>query len=183
MAVVPPELREYIKEERAKGVDEQAITETLHSNGWEEESIAAAFAELDAPAETATEPTLQTTQTGEAEPETKRRAKRLFTMKLGAEDNVRGNDILSILFQLGFASIFLVNGIIALGKPSDFQGLLQAFPLAVQLGHIDWMITFAGINDLMLGSLILLGKAREFVWVWAGLWLAMVSIIKLIYLF
>ena len=183
MTVVPPELRDYIKEERAKGVDQQLIVESLHSNGWEESTIAAAFSEIDSPDAASPDTTQTATQPGPGSSDQKQRPKRLFTMRLGSEDNVRGNDILSILFQLGFASIFLVNGIIALGKPSDFEGLLQAFPLAVSLGHIDWMITFAGVNDLMLGSLILLGKAREFVWVWAGLWLAMVSIIKLIYLF
>lgn len=183
MASVAPELRQYIETELAKGNDKAVITETLYTNGWQIDAIQAAFEELeskspvsDASAESSS--AAESVGAEQAKPHMK-----LLTLKAGQEFGVQGNDFISILFQLGFASIFLVNGIIALGKPADFEGLLQAFPLAKQIGHIDWMITFAGINDLALGALILLGKARKLMWVWAGLWLAMVSIIKLIYLF
>jgi hypothetical protein len=182
-----PELKQYIETETAKGVDKTAITETLYTSGWQIDAIEAAFDELEAQQEA--QPVQQTEVTDHqntdenAPTDEPKKQKKLLTLKVGSESTVQGNDIISILFQLGFASIFLVNGIIALGKPADFEGLLNAFPLAVQFGHIDWMITFAGINDLALGSLILLGKARKLMWVWAGLWLAMVSIIKLIYLF
>jgi hypothetical protein len=181
-----PELKQYIETETAKGVDKAVITEALYTSGWQIDAIEAAFDELEGQQ---TQPDQQTVvtdhqNTDENAPlEEPTKQKKLLTLKVGSESTVQGNDIISILFQLGFASIFLVNGIIALGKPADFEGLLNAFPLAVQFGHIDWMITFAGINDLALGSLILLGKARKLMWVWAGLWLAMVSIIKLIYLF
>jgi hypothetical protein len=182
MPTIAPELRQYIESETAKGTDKATIIETLFTNGWQMDAIEAAFAELEsqpAPSNAA----VRSADSPEGAKQDPEHHMKLLTLKSGQEFGVQGNDAISILFQLGFASIFLVNGIVALGKPADFEGLLQAFPLAVQLGHIDWMITFAGINDLALGALILLGKARKIMWVWAGLWLAMVSIIKLIYLF
>lgn len=88
-----------------------------------------------------------------------------------------------IFFRIGFASIFLVNSVAAWMRPDDFYPLLSSFPAAQAVGRIDLLVLAASFNDLILGGLILSGIAKKYVFAWAGLWLTMVSTIKLVSLF
>jgi hypothetical protein len=90
--------------------------------------------------------------------------------------------LLAWIFRVGFASIFLINCVNAWVRPADFQGLLNSFPLPLIRDHTSLFIKFAGLNDLILGSLILSGKFKRYIWAWAGVWLAIVSLVKLVHI-
>ena len=85
-----------------------------------------------------------------------------------------------LFFRAGFASIFLVNAIVAVVTPGDFTKLItgniigQYFPEVV-ISPMGWFIAF---NDLILGILILLNKWKVFVYGWAGIWLLVIAGIK-----
>ena len=85
------------------------------------------------------------------------------------------------IFRFGFASIFIVNGIIAIVSPEDFRPLIeeniigQHFPT----GIVDIMIWVIVVNDLVLGALFISGKWRMLMYVWSGLWLLTIAGIKI----
>jgi len=87
------------------------------------------------------------------------------------------------LFRLGFASIFLVNAIVAAIKPHDFISLLSNNVVASLIGHEDVMVKIAMVNDALLGVLILVGWKRNWINAWAGTWLLLVATIKMMNLF
>lgn len=83
------------------------------------------------------------------------------------------------VFRLGFASIFLVNAIYAAFHPHDFTSLLNANLIARLLGHADFMVKIAMVNDLLIGIFILLNRHKKVVYTWAGCWLLLVAMLKL----
>ena len=83
------------------------------------------------------------------------------------------------LWRAGFASIFLVNSLVAWLEPEDFINLLEANFIGKHLSYIDWMVKLAAVNDLALGLAIVVGKWRRLVYVWAALWLLLVAGLKL----
>lgn len=87
------------------------------------------------------------------------------------------------IFRVGFAGIFLANGIIAALRPEDFMTLITGFPVTHAIGHADILVKLVALNDLLLATLILSGRAKKFVWAWAGAYLAAVSFVKLLSLF
>lgn len=88
-------------------------------------------------------------------------------------------DILYLAFKLGFASIFLVNALVAIVHPEDFKKLLELNRVAQMIGFTDAMIVIAMVNDALIGVCILLGRWKLLVYAWAGLWLLLVAVLKL----
>ena len=86
---------------------------------------------------------------------------------------------LQLIFRVGFASIFLINAVVAALRPEDFLGMLENNIIASRLGYHDLMIKFTMINDLLLGVFLLLGKYKRLVYPWAGAWLITVAGLKL----
>lgn len=83
------------------------------------------------------------------------------------------------LFRLGFASIFLVNAVYATLEPQSFIDMLNNNPVASLIGHADFMVKIAMVNDLLLGIFIIGGWRKRLVYAWAGLWLLLVAGLKL----
>ncbi len=97
-----------------------------------------------------------------------------------------GNEKASVLssrvFRIGFASIFLINAFTAVFFPNDFLTLVSDNFLVLLTGHAIWYVWFAGVNDLLLGLLILSNKWPWLVYTWASLWLVVVTLAKVIHL-
>lgn len=86
------------------------------------------------------------------------------------------------LFRFGFASVFMINALIAYVRPSDFLNLLHKSQIVNWLGEVNWMIPLITINDLALGLLILFAPKsyRPYVYAWTGLWFLAITMIKLV---
>jgi hypothetical protein len=87
----------------------------------------------------------------------------------------------SRLFRFGFASVFLINALIAWLQPQDFLGLMQKSLAVKWLGHLEWMIPVIAMNDLALGIIILIAPKnyRPYVYAWTGLWFLAITVVKL----
>ena len=177
---LPDNLLEYVRVQYKAGTSPAIISEQLKINKWKEQDINRAInvvkTELQSGATSQQLNPQKPTQIGNQPIQSQATQSHL-------EEKNDQDTLLIRVFRVGFASIFLVNGLIALLKPEDFEKLLLSFPLAEAIGHIDIMIMIASINDLVLSGLILSGKYRKLIWAWAGTWFAMVSIIKFISLF
>lgn len=86
------------------------------------------------------------------------------------------------LFRLGFASIFFVNAVVAFVAPDSFLELVRDTPIATLLGSADMAVIIAGLNDFMLGVLIIVNKWPRYVHAWAGAWLLIVTLVKVAHL-
>jgi hypothetical protein len=84
----------------------------------------------------------------------------------------------------GLAGVFLVNALVAVLQPSDFTGLVERSLLGRWFPAVtgDWMASLIGVNDLLLGLCLVattwLRRLRPSVLAWAGLWLLVVTVIK-----
>ncbi len=93
--------------------------------------------------------------------------------------------ILEAALLAGLAGVFLVNALVAILQPSDFTGLVDRsllgrwFPAAFAGSWVVWAIA---INDLSLGLGLVAAarsrRARPYVLAWAGIWLFVVTVIK-----
>jgi hypothetical protein len=85
------------------------------------------------------------------------------------------------LFRFGFASVFLINALIAWLQPQDFLGLMQKSLAVNWLGGLEWMIPVIAMNDLALGIIILIAPKhyRPYVYAWTGLWFLAITVVKL----
>jgi hypothetical protein len=83
------------------------------------------------------------------------------------------------VFRLGFASIFLVNSLSALVDPNTFLRLMERSFLRLTPLPLEPMIWFIALNDLLTGVLVLLGWKWRYVYTWAGVWLLVVTWVKL----
>jgi hypothetical protein len=85
----------------------------------------------------------------------------------------------------GLAAVFLVNALVAALQPSDFLGLIDRSLLGRSLPVLtgDWMTWAIGINDFLLGAglvvAIWLRRVRPLILAWSGLWLLVVTSVKL----
>jgi len=84
----------------------------------------------------------------------------------------------------GLAGVFLVNALVALLQPSDFTGLVERSLLGRWFPAVtgSWMAWLIGVNDLLLGLCLVAAawvrRLRPSVLAWAGLWLLVVTVIK-----
>jgi hypothetical protein len=82
-------------------------------------------------------------------------------------------------FRFGFASVFLINALIAWLEPGGFVKLMQGGLLGQVIDDFKPFVWLIGLNDGLLALLILWGRARAWVLAWSGLWLLAVTLIKL----
>jgi hypothetical protein len=87
--------------------------------------------------------------------------------------------VLDLVFRLGFASVFLVNSLIAVIEPSGFIELMRHSLIARLIQDFRPLVGLIAINDFLIALLILCGYLRALVLAWSGLWLLAVTLIKL----
>jgi hypothetical protein len=84
----------------------------------------------------------------------------------------------------GLAGVFLVNALVALLQPSDFTGLVHRslFGRLIPAMSGDWTAWAIGVNDALLGLFLVAAvwsrRLRGYVLAWAGVWLLVVTVIK-----
>ena len=85
---------------------------------------------------------------------------------------------------VGLAGVFLVNALVAVLQPSDFSGLVDRSLLGRWFPALtgSWTVWAIAVNDLSLGlglvAVTWSRRVRPYVLAWAGIWLLMVTIIK-----
>lgn len=87
--------------------------------------------------------------------------------------------ILLWLFRIGFASVFLINSIIALLDPSGFIKLMQSSLMGQFIHDFTPWVRLIVLNDAVLGVLILSGRYSQYVLAWSGLWFLAITVLKL----
>jgi hypothetical protein len=82
--------------------------------------------------------------------------------------------------------VFLVNAVVALVQPSDFAGLVDKTVVARLLGYSSpgWVGVAVFVNDLSTGLGVLASiwaprSIRLAVMAWAGVWLLVVTLVKI----
>ncbi len=84
----------------------------------------------------------------------------------------------------GLAGVFLVNALVAVLQPADFTGLVDRslFGRWLPLFSGGWTAWAIGINDGVLGLCLLAAiwshRMRASILAWAGVWLLVVTLIK-----
>lgn len=93
---------------------------------------------------------------------------------------------LELVFLLGLAGVFLVNAAVAAIQPSDFVSLVEDSGVGRWLGVTDtgWIAPVIFVNDLVVGLAVVFAvwarpSARAAILAWAGLWLFVVTVVKL----
>jgi hypothetical protein len=93
---------------------------------------------------------------------------------------------LEVTFLCGLAGVFLVNAVVALVQPSDFAGLVDKTVVARLLGYSSpgWVGVAVFVNDLSTGLGVLASiwaprSIRLAVMAWAGVWLLVVTLVKI----
>lgn len=87
--------------------------------------------------------------------------------------------LLNLVFVVGFASIFIANAIDAIENPNGFAKVIESNAIAKHIGASSVMVWIAIVNDLILGTLILTGWKKKYIYAWAGAWLILVAGMKL----
>ena len=84
----------------------------------------------------------------------------------------------------GLAGVFLVNALVAVLQPSDFTGLVERSLLGRWFPAVSgsWVVWAIAVNDLSLGACLVAvtwsRRVRPYVLAWAGIWLFVVTVIK-----
>lgn len=92
--------------------------------------------------------------------------------------------VLEAALLAGLAGVFLVNALVAVLQPSDFTGLVDRSLLGRWFPAFSgsWVVWAIAINDLSLGICLVAAtwsrRARPYVLAWAGIWLFVVTVIK-----
>lgn len=96
------------------------------------------------------------------------------------QQKVAFKTITDLGFRFGLAFLLLTNGIVAFIEPESFSSLLEANAIGGLLpsGLIDVMVMFAGVNDITLSILVISGKWKSIVYLWIGLWFAVIAGVK-----
>lgn len=89
-----------------------------------------------------------------------------------------GAKALSWLFRIGFAGVFLVNAAIALLDPTSFIELMRSSFLETFVSNFTPLVWLIAANDLLLGTLLLWDRWSRYVRAWAGIWLLVVTLVK-----
>ncbi len=83
---------------------------------------------------------------------------------------------------VGLGAVFLVNAVVAMVQPEDFERLVADSAFA-GLSDIGWLAGLIALNDLLVGIALIatvwLARYRMHALAWAGAWLFAVSAIKL----
>jgi hypothetical protein len=90
---------------------------------------------------------------------------------------------LELVFLLGLGSVFLVNAAVALVEPAGFIELVAASPMGAVMGDGAWIAPLIAVNDLLIGSAVIAAHRfpilRAPVLAWAGVWLLIVTVLKI----
>ncbi len=92
---------------------------------------------------------------------------------------------LELVFVVGLAGVFLANAVVAWVEPRSFSQLVEDSRVGswLGLGEAGWVMPLIGINDLLVGIVLLAAlwsrRAQPFVLAWAGVWLLAVTVLKL----
>jgi hypothetical protein len=92
--------------------------------------------------------------------------------------------VLMVIALVGMASVYLINGFIAIAQPGDFTTLVDASLITQWLGmdELDWITALIAVNDLALGVLLLaaipLKRWRYVILAWSGMWLFAITMVK-----
>ncbi|MCA9342800.1 hypothetical protein KC950_02180 [Candidatus Saccharibacteria bacterium] len=102
----------------------------------------------------------------------------------GAENNQipkKNYNLFFLGFRVGLAALLATNSIVAFVDPESFKSLLESNFIGGQLpaGLLDIMVIFAGINDAVLAVLVLINKWKHIVYLWIGLWFALIAGVKI----
>ncbi|MCW1908490.1 MAG: hypothetical protein KIH63_004075, partial [Candidatus Saccharibacteria bacterium] len=95
------------------------------------------------------------------------------------KERLQTNNVLELLFRIGFASIFLTNAWVALAHPGSFLDLVEGNFASRLVGHYSLQVYAIAINDGLLGLLVLSGIKKKYVYAWAGVWLLIVTFFKI----
>ena len=102
----------------------------------------------------------------------------------GPADAPRSSALLQLVFLLGLSGVFLANAVVAVVEPAGFEELVAASPLGGLLDGAGWIAPVIAGNDFMSGSAVSAShhvqRLRAPVLAWAGGWLLIVTVIKLI---
>lgn len=84
------------------------------------------------------------------------------------------------LIRLGIAALLIVMGLRALIEPEGFETMLAGNALTESIGatEIEWLVLFAGVNSLVLGAAVLLGRWRNLVFGWLAAWFVVVAALE-----
>lgn len=167
--ITDPKLANYVKGQLSAGKPKEQIEQELLSKGWTREQLNLAFGP---PAELK----------NSAQPAPAQTVNNNLLLKALTEDDqslVLKPEWLDLLFRVGFSSIFLVNAIYALVELESFKKLLEANFIAKHIGFTGVLILFTALNDFVIGTLIMLGKKRKLVYLWASLWLLLIAGLKI----
>ena len=88
-----------------------------------------------------------------------------------------------LMFRLGLGALFLMNALVAILRPEDFAGLLDKSGVMNAMSRLGGLrsITLAiAFNDALLGGLLISSKCRRFTNVSVGIYLLVVTAIKLL---
>ena len=90
---------------------------------------------------------------------------------------------LDLVFLLGLGSVFLANAAVALVEPAGFVELVTASPMGALAGEGAWIAPLIAINDFVIGITIIaahrIQTLRAPVLAWAGVWLLIVTVMKI----
>ncbi|GEM_PF-2503474 len=86
---------------------------------------------------------------------------------------------LDFFFRFGLSIVFLLNSLTAWFSPDEFLELLKNNPLASAIANPQIWIYIISINDALLFLLILSGRWRKTIAIWAALWMTAVIYVTL----
>ncbi len=94
-----------------------------------------------------------------------------------------GAALLELVFLVGLGGVFLVNSMVAVVEPAGFVELVAASPMGVIVGEGAWIAPVIAVNDFLIGTAVIatyrLRALRAPVLAWAGMWLLLVTVLKL----
>jgi hypothetical protein len=85
-----------------------------------------------------------------------------------------------LIFRLGFASVFLVNGMTELADPYAHVDLMQQSILSYFISDFAALMKFVAWGDLLLATLILFARWNSLLMLWVGVWLLSITALRLV---
>ncbi len=90
---------------------------------------------------------------------------------------------LELVFLLGLGSVFLVNAAVAVVEPAGFRELVTSSPMGGLVGDGGWIAPVIAANDFFIGTAVIAAHrvqaVRAPVLAWAGVWLLIVTVMKI----
>ncbi len=91
--------------------------------------------------------------------------------------------MLQLVFLLGFGGLFLANAAVAVVEPAGFKELVAGSPIGGLVGDGAWIAPVIAVNDFFIGAAVIaahrIQRLRAPVLAWAGVWLMLVTLMKL----